>query len=74
MAERGEIHRRPVLDQPALADPENVDELELDAISGRRQVPEFTKVRSPERLSGSNETPLWSLVEMMPLYRGSGSR
>jgi hypothetical protein len=31
-----------MLDQAAVADPEDVDELELDTISGRRQIPEFT--------------------------------
>jgi len=51
MPERAEVHRRPVLDQPALAHPEDVDELELDPISGRRQIPELTKVRPPKCLA-----------------------
>ena len=62
MPERGEVHRRPVLDQPALADPENVDKLELDTIPGRRQIPEFIKVRSPEFLAGRNKITLSELL------------
>src|SRR5499427_8524938 len=62
MAERGEVHRRPVLDQLALAHPEDVDELELDPISGRRQIPEFTKVCSPECLAGRNKIALSELL------------
>src|SRR6185437_3413417 len=57
-----DIHRRPVLDQPAVADPEDVDELELDPISCRRQVPEFAKVRPPECLAGRNEVALGELL------------
>jgi hypothetical protein len=58
MPERGEVHRRPVLDQLALAHPEDVDELELDPVSGRRQIPEFTKVRPPKCLAGRNKIAL----------------
>src|SRR4029077_8410245 len=47
--ERSDVHRRPVLDQPAVADPEDVDELEFYTFSGRRQVPELTKVRPPHQ-------------------------
>jgi hypothetical protein len=50
-----------VLDHPAVADPEDVDELELHAISRRRQVPEFTKVRPAECLAGRNEVALGEL-------------
>src|SRR5437762_6312643 len=62
MPERGEVHRRPVLNQPSLADPENIDELELDAIPGRRQIPQFTKVRSPECLASRNKIALSELL------------
>src|SRR6516225_4813128 len=62
MAERGEVHRRPVLDQPALAHPEDVDELELDPVSGRRQIPEFTKVCPPECLAGRHKIALSELL------------
>jgi hypothetical protein len=62
MPERGEIHRRPVLNQLALANPENVDELELDAIPGRRQILQFTKVRSPECLAGRNKIAFSELL------------
>jgi hypothetical protein len=58
MPERGEVHRRPVLDQLPLAQPEDVDELELDPVSGRRQIPEFTKVRPPKCLAGRNKIAL----------------
>src|ERR1700759_2206818 len=61
-----DVHRRPVLDQPAVADPEDVDELELDPISCRRQVPEFAKVRPPECLAGRNEVALGGLLLDLP--------
>src|SRR5205814_8218046 len=60
--EGADVHRRPVLDQPAVADPEDVDELEFHAISRRRQVPEFTKVRPPECLAGRHEVALGELL------------
>src|SRR6266566_6229570 len=62
MPERGEVHRRPVLDQLALAHPEDVDELELDPVSSRRQIPEFTKVRPPKCLAGRNKIALSELL------------
>src|ERR1700749_3008138 len=64
--EGADVHRRPVLDQPAVADPEDVDELELHPISCRRQVPEFAKVRPPECLSGRNAVPLGELLLDLP--------
>jgi hypothetical protein len=51
-----------VLDQFAVADPEDVEELQLDAIPGRRQVPEFTQMRAPERLCGWRPDPLGELL------------
>src|SRR5215470_10556029 len=47
---------------PALADPENVDKLELDTVPGRRQIPEFTEMRSPECLAGRNKIALSELL------------
>jgi serine/threonine protein kinase len=46
LPERVDVHGRPVLDQPAIVEPEDVDELELDPVPGRRQVPELTEMRS----------------------------
>src|SRR3954463_12384139 len=62
LPEGTDVHRRPVLDQPAVADPEDVDELELHALSRRRQVPEFTEVRPPECLAGRDEVALGELL------------
>jgi hypothetical protein len=59
-----------VFDQLAVADPEDVDELELHAIAGRRQIPEFAEVRPPERLAGSDEIALGELL--VDLHGGIG--
>src|SRR5690349_24243541 len=37
LAEGVDVHRRPVLDQSAVAEPEDVDELEFHAVPRRRQ-------------------------------------
>src|SRR5215813_10455282 len=62
MPERSEIHRCPVLNQPAVADPEDVDELELYAVPGRWQIPDFTQVRPPECLARGDKVALGELV------------
>src|ERR1700761_790169 len=64
--EGADVHRRPVLDQPAIADPEDVDELELHAISRRRQVPEFTQAGPPQCLAGGNEAALGEFLVDLP--------
>jgi hypothetical protein len=51
-----------MLDQPAVADPEDVDELELNPISSRRQIPELTQVRSAECLAGGDQIALGELL------------
>lgn len=57
-------------DQLALADPEDVDELEFYAVAGRRQVPELAEVRAPERLAGGDQVALGELI--VDLHGGVG--
>jgi hypothetical protein len=51
-----------VLDQQAVAEPEDVDELELDPVPGRRQVPELAEMGAAECLAGRHEIALGELV------------
>jgi hypothetical protein len=59
-----------VLDQLAVTEPEDVDELELDPVPGRRQVPQLAEVRAAERLARRHQVTLGELVA--DLHRGVG--